>query len=329
MGSAVAIHLANNGHQVKLWGTKWDKEIIDDMKERKISKALDVKIPNNISFFYHNELEEALQGTKLIIIAVISKGMESISNNIANYITENHMILSVTKGIDENNLITMSEVIKNSLPEDLKNRIAIVKLGGPIIAKEFANGAYTEGVFGSENLESAKYVRDQFKNNKFKGNISKDSIGVDLCAAFKNSYAIAMGMIESVEKNKDNPAAALMARGAVEMANIIGAYGGSMETALGIAGVGDYYVTAQGGRNGQFGKLLGQGYSKKEALEIMENTTVEGITVTLNGYKLLQKLEAQGKINIKRDTPLFLEIYKVLYEGQSVNQAIQDYWASE
>src|SRR5699024_9061398 len=207
-------------------------------------------------------------------------------------------------------------VIKNSLPEDLKNRIAIVKLGGPIIAKEFANGAYTEGVFGSENLESAKYVRDQFKNNKFKGNISKDSIGVDLCAAFKNSYAIAMGMIESVEKNKDNPAAALMARGAVEMANIIGAYGGSMETALGIAGVGDYYVTAQGGRNGQFGKLLGQGYSKKEALEIMENTTVEGITVTLNGYKLLQKLEAQGKINIKRDTPLFLEIYKVLYEGQ-------------
>src|SRR5699024_10219074 len=160
-----------------------------------------------------------LQGTKLIIIAVISKGMESISNNIANYITENHMILSVTKGIDENNLITMSDVIKNSLPEDLKNRIAIVKLGGPIIAKEFANGAYTEGVFGSINLESAKYVRDQFKNNKFKGNISKDSIGVDLCAAFKNSYAIAMGMIESVEKNKDNPAAALMARGAVEMAN--------------------------------------------------------------------------------------------------------------
>lgn len=283
MGSALAIHLGNNGHKVNLWGTQWDSEIIDQMKETKKHQGLGAEIPDTITFYYHEELKEAFENTKLVVIAVISKGMESMSNTIAPYINEDHIILSVTKGIDEDNLNTMSTVIKNALPEELKDKVGIVKLGGPIIAAELATGRYTEGIFAAKDIEAAKHARKMFRAPKFKGGVSNDIQGVDLCAAFKNSYAIAMGIIEGIEGDTNNPKAALMARGTIEMANIVEAYGGSRETALGIAGVGDYYVTAQGGRNGRFGSLLGQGNTIDEALEIMENQTVEGLPVTLNG----------------------------------------------
>lgn len=329
MGSALAIHLGNNGHKINLWGTEWDSEAIDQMKDTKMHEGLDARIPDTVSFYYHNEMKEAFNNTKLVVIAVISKGMESISNSIAPYVNENHIILSVTKGLDENSLDTMSTVIENSLLEKNKGKVAIVKLGGPIIATELAKGRYTEGIFASKDIEAAKYVSKMFRSPKFKGGVTEDILGVDLCAAFKNSYAIAMGIIEGLEGDTNNPKAALMARGTIEMANIVEAYGGSKETALGIAGVGDYYVTALGGRNGKFGSLLGQGKTINEALEIMDNQTVEGLPITLNGYKFLQSLEDKGKINIKKHTPLFLELYKILYKDKPVEEAIQSYWLSE
>ena len=207
MGSAISIHLGNNGHKVNLWGTQWDKEAIDQMKDTKRHKKLGAKIPDSITFYYHEELKEAFDNAKLIIIAVISKGMESISNTIAPHIKENHIILSVTKGIDGESLQTMSTVIENSLSKVNKNDVSIVKLGGPIIAAEIAQGKYTEGIFASKDIEAAKYVRNIFKSAKFKGGISNDISGVDLCAAFKNSYAIAMGIVEGIEKDANNPKA--------------------------------------------------------------------------------------------------------------------------
>lgn len=328
MGSALAIHLGNNGHKVNLWGTQWDTNLIDQMISSKRHKGLGVSIPDTISFYYHGELKEALNNTKLVIIATISKGMESIGNSIAPYIKENHIILIVTKGIDKKNLCTMSTVIKNSLSKRNKNKVAIIKLGGPIIAIELAEGKYTEGIFASKDIMAAEYARKIFKSTKFKGGITNDILGVDLCAAFKNSYAIAMGIIEGVEGDTNNPKAALMARGTIEMANIVEAYGGKRETALGIAGVGDYYVTAQAGRNGKFGYLLGQGNTINKALEIMGNQTVEGLPVTLNGYRFLENLEKQGKINIKKDTPLFLELYNILYKNKPAEEGIRSYWLS-
>ena len=329
MGSAIAIHLGNNGHQVNLWGTKWDRETIDEMKKTKEHTHLGVKIPETISFYYDDALEEAIKDSKLVIIAVISKGIESISKAISPYITEDQYIMSITKGLHEETLETMSTVIRNALPEDLREKIAIIKLGGPLIDKEVAQGKYTEALFASKDIEAAKYVRDLFKSPKFRGGVSSDIDGVELCAAFKNSYAISMGIIEGIEQESNNPKAALMARGATEMANIVEAFGGSRDTALGIAGVGDYYVTAQGGRNGKFGRFLGQDNNVEQSLEKMNHQTVEGLPITKNGYKLLKKLEEDGKINMKKDTPLFLELYQILYEDKPVHEGIASYWASE
>lgn len=326
MGSSVAIHLARNNHKVNLWGTQWDKEILDYMKTNKRHEALDIDLPDGIDFYYDSQMEEAFKDVKLVIIAVISKGMAYISKKINPYLNKDHIILTVTKGIDEESLRTMTQVVYQSLPEKLKDQIPIVKLGGPIIASELAKGRYTEGVFASKSLDSASYLADLFKSPKFKSNISRDIDGVELCAAFKNSYAIAMGIIEGLEGDYNNPKAAIMARGAIEMANIVEAFGGERETALGIAGVGDYYVTSQGGRNGKFGLLLGRGKSIGEAMDEMKNVTIEGIPMTANGYMLLRDLEDRGLIDLKREVPLFLQIYNILYKERSVKEAIDTYW---
>lgn len=328
MGSALAIHLANNGHEVNLWGTKWDEEILKEMESTGKHKRHGVEMPKNISYFYEDQLEEAFEGVKLVVIAVISSGIEGTSKMIAPYLKEGQSILSATKGIDEENLYTMSDVIENALPEELRDKVSIVKLGGPIIATELAQGKYAEGVLASKNMEAARYAGDLFASPRFKVNLSQDIEGVEICAAFKNTYAISMGIVESMEEGSDNSKAALMARGTVEMANIVEAYGGDRNTASAIAGVGDYYVTSRGGRNGVFGQFLGENKTVEEALEAMDGQTVEGYAATLNGYKFLRKLEDEGKINMEKDVPLFLELYNVIYNGKSVKDAIDSYWLS-
>lgn len=329
MGSALGIHLGRNGHRVNIWGTQWDEEIIKEMKETRRHPLHGVDLDKNISLFYHREMEEAFRETSLVILAVISQGMAAISKSISPYLNKDHRILSITKGIDGENLKTMSSIIEDSMAEELRGKIGIIKLGGPLIAQELAQGKFSEGVFASKDLESARYAASLFKSRKFKVNISNDIRGVELCGAFKNPYAIAMGIIEGLEKDSNNSKAALMARGSIEMANIVETYGGDRETALGLGGVGDYYVTSQGGRNGRFGILLGQGKNKDQALEIMNHQTVEGLPNSLNGYKFLKKMEEEGRIRIKEKAPLFLQIYKILYEDKPVRQAMEDYWKEE
>ena len=150
---------------------------------------------------------------------------------------------------------------------------------------------------------------------------------MELCAALKNSYAITMGILEGLEGGYSNPRAAIMARGSMEMATIVKAYGGRGETALGLAGVGDYYVTSQGGRNGRFGYYLGQGMSVEEALAKMNNSPVEGLSATLNGFKLLKELEKEGSLDIG-GTSLILRNLHILYENKPIKEAMNSYWIS-
>lgn len=329
MGTAVAIHLGNNGVQVNLWGTKWDTKALKEMEESRKHQGLGVALPDNVSLYYEDELAEAIRDTKIVIMAVLSSGIEAMTKKIAAHLTEEHYILSVTKGINEEKLCTISELIEESLAEKLKNKVSIIKLGGPLIARELAEGGYVEAVLASKNIEAAKYAKKLYQSPKFKVNISQDLEGVDLCAAFKNVYAISMGIAESLEGNSNNMKAALMARGTIEMGNIVKAYGGDRKTAFGIAGVGDYYVTSQGGRNGIFGRHLGEGKTIEQAMEDMNGLTVEGYATTLNGFKLLEKLEQEGEINIENDAPLLQEIYDVLYKGKKAIDAIDSYWRSE
>ena len=327
MGTTLAVHLSKKGRDVNLWGTKWDSKNLDIMAKTRSHGVLEVKLPENITFYYDYQLEEAARDSELIVVAVSSEGVEPTLKLLSPYIGPGHTILSITKGIEKTTLTTMSEVIEGSLYQGLRDLVPVVKLGGPIIAKELAHGFYSGGVFASKDLEAARKVQAIFETPSFKTQVSSDIRGVDICAAFKNVYAISMGIAESFMKNSNNIKAALLAAGIQEISTIVEAYGGSKATASGLAGAGDLYVTSQGGRNGIFGRHLGEGRTAKEALNAMEGLTVEGYSALESGHAFLKKLEEKGKLNIKKDTPLFYEVYQVVYRDKPVSRAISDYWS--
>jgi len=329
MGTALAIHVAKNNFRVNLWGTKWDESTLKEMCQTGRSRLLDQDIPDNIELFFEDGLENALEGTGMVILAVSSAGLKSVVEMITPYLGPDSILLSITKGIDEERLCTMSRLIEEILPGNLLGKVAVVKLGGPLRANELAWNKYAEGVFASKDREAARCCQQVFSSPKFRAGITTDIEGVELCAALKNAYAIAIGMVEGLEGEADNPKAALMARGSVEMAEILKANGCNGETALGIAGVGDYYVTAQGGRNRTLGKLIGEGNSFDEALRIMKNQTVEGVPAAKSGYMLVTRLQEQGKLNIKEQAYLLNQLYRVLFEGVSAAEAMEEYWKNE
>lgn len=326
MGTSLAIHLGRNEVPVNLWGTKWDDKVLNKIDKDRYHDALDVAVPENIKTFRHNKLKDALDGVDVIVIAVLSHGVEDISREMSPYLQRGQVIVNISKGVQENTLRTMSQVIYHALDDQINDYVSLVKLGGPVIASELAHGKYTEAIFASKDLMAAILSKTLFESDTFKANVTEDIDGVEISASFKNSYAIMMGIMSGLEAGTNNSRAAIMARGSIEMANIVAAFGGQHSTAMGIAGVGDYYVTSQGGRNGIFGKYIGEGKTTKEALELMNDQTVEGIAATKNGYQLLKSLEAQRKVNIAKETPLFNQLYQILFENKPAEEALADYW---
>jgi glycerol-3-phosphate dehydrogenase (NAD(P)+) len=326
MGTALAIHLAKQKNEVKLWGTRWDNVTIENYKATGKCEKLNTDIPSGVEFFLVDELEKALQDSSIVILAVTSDGIRDITESISHYINKDIIIANIAKGIEEKSLMTMSEIIEDSLSGQLKN-IPVVKIGGPLRAIEVANEVFSEAIFASKNIEAARILQRTFKAPYFKSDVTTDIIGVEICAALKNSYAIAIGICEGMYENMDNPKAAMIARGCMELAALVKAKGGNMETTLGLAGIGDLYVTAQGGRNRALGKLLGQGKSMKDALEEMKNQTIEGYSAAKVGYKLAKTLEEEGKLKLS-DISLLAELYRVLFEDKPAVEALKDYWSN-
>lgn len=328
MGTAIAIYLAKKGHETNLWGTHIDKDIIKTMLKTKMHKSLHVALPSNIDLFYADRLQKALEERKIVVLAVSSDGIPKITREMIPFLKENMIIMNVAKGLQEDTYLTMSDVIKNEIRKNLTHPPCVVAVGGPARASELANGIPIQIVFASSNTEATKFCKKVFSSSTLKVNLSPDIVGVELCAAMKNSYAIAMGICEGLQSNVDSPKAALISQALLEISKIVVAKGGNLETVAGPAGIGDLYVTAQGGRNRTFGKLLGQGMSVKEALEKVGRQTIEGYPTLKKIYKLVQKLQNQGKLKFYEDFALLRQLYAVLYEGRSAREAIEEYWST-
>lgn len=326
MGTALAIHMAKNNYEINLWGTRFDTKTIDEYKKNKKCINLDTTIPDNVSFYFENELESAVKETNLIVLAVTSDGVRDISASISSYIGNDTVIANIAKGIEKETLLTMSEIISSTLCE-LGKKNPVVKIGGPLRAIELANEVPSEGIFASSDISAATLLANIFKTSYFKSSVTNDIIGVEICSALKNTYAIAVGICEGLYPGKDNPKSALIARSSIELSKLVKAKGGYFETALGLAGIGDLYVTSQGGRNKTLGILLGKGNNLREAIEIMKNQTIEGYQAAETGYELARKLEKDGQIS-SEDFRLLHQLYNILYCDKKASIAIQDYWNS-
>jgi len=269
-----------------------------------------VKIPQAVEIIAN--LEEAIAAKDLIILAVPSQYMRQIAKRIKDYDLPSRVpYLSVTKGLETDSLLRMSEVIKEEL-----GRVRLAVLSGPTIAHEVARGIPTTGVVASHSKELRMFMASLFNNNRFRIYTNEDVVGVELGGSLKNIIAIACGISDGLGFGT-NTKAALLSRGLTEISRLGIKLGAKPKTFSGISGLGDLVTTCISpfSRNRYLGEQIGKGKTLKQVATKMKMAT-EGVPTTKAAYQLALKY--------KVDMPITKEIYLVLYKNKNPRKAVTD-----
>jgi len=332
MGTAFSFPCSDNSHSVRIVGTHLEDKFIDKINLNKFHPSLLCKVPNKVKFLkYKNLSEEINKKIDLIVIAVSSKGIDWVSLELVKLLKKNIPILILTKGLAlyKNKFEVLSEKMKRILSKRLSKKVNISVAGGPCLAKSLANRIHTFVIFANTNIKFVKKLANLVSTNYYHVFTSNDVLGVQVCAAIKNIFSMVIGSsvglckINSSEevkkKNYLNTAAGLVQQSVVEMQTFTLRLKGKKETVLGLAGIGDLYVSATGGRNSKMGEYLGHGLSFREAKKRkMPNDTVEGADLAKDiGPKILKDFKAKS-------VPLMTSMIKTIcYEKK-----LKIYWKS-
>lgn len=327
MGSAITFPLSHNGIPVNLWGTWLDGNIIDSCRKGyhpKLKKAL----PDSVHFYNSEDLLPCVEDADLIIIAVTSEGFLSVYKKLLECSNKSPLLITLTKGFAQDNgeVKRLSETAQRLFKERFPcEEVLWVSVGGPVKAVELSNKVPTVTVFGINN-QKIKDVIGLFATDYYRVSLTDDVIGVELASAFKNVYAIALGISNSIYQSLDkghcdNLNAFLFNQAANEMALIIEAGGGRRDTVFDLAGIGDLYVTSQSGRNRKFGDYIGRGVSPKNAYKMMleEGEVAEGYNTLSKGMIYLRQL---GK-GLLDELPLFQILYRTVFEERDFSEELK------
>ena len=306
MGSAFSVPCLENHNDVTLIGTHLEDDLINSIKSNNnFHPALEMELPSALKVERFDKLNSILLGDVDIIVAGVSSiGIKWFVDQISKNYRKNLPIILLTKGlaIEENKLITLSDKIKKLLGEKGHAEINISAIKGPCLAAGLANKMRTGTVIANSNIKETELLKKMISTNYYSTEISDDLTGIELSGAIKNIYSMLIGASEGLSNSKApkeiqskyylNTSASLIHRSISEMVEFVSHYGGKAETVYGLAGLGDLYVSAIGGRNSMMGKYLGEGYLYKDAKEkFMKNITVEGAQLALEiGPKILQDL---------------------------------------
>jgi len=306
-GTALSTVLCRNGHEVTVWSIM-EAEI--DMLKREHEhkdKLPGVKLPESILFT--SDLKAAVRDRDLLVLAVPSPYTRSTAHLLGNVVEKDQIIVNVAKGIEENTLDTLTDIIREEVPQA---RIAV--LSGPSHAEEVGRGIPTTCVVGSREKETAEYVQNIFMNEVFRVYTSPDVLGIELGGALKNVVALAAGIADGLGYG-DNTKAALITRGISEIARLGVKMGGKWETFYGLTGIGDLIVTCASmhSRNRRAGILIGKGYSMEAAMEEVK-MVVEGVYSTKAAVVLAQKYEV--------DMPIIEQVNAILFHGKPASDAV-------
>ena len=290
MGTAFSFPCSDNNHAVSIIGTHLENDFIDQINSKKKHPALNCDVPKNVKFLKFEKLgEEINKKVDLVVVAVTSKGIEWASIELSKVLKNNIPILILTKGLAINN--NNYEMLAHKMERLLKNNgikeTNISAAGGPCLAKGLANKVHTSVVFANTDIKIARQISQLVSTEYYHVFTSDDVIGVETSAAIKNIFSMAVGAAQGLcrpnssevikEKNYLNTAAALIQESIYEMIIFTERLKGKKETVMGLAGIGDLYVSADGGRNSKMGGYLGKGMTFKEAKKTkMPNDTIEG-----------------------------------------------------
>ncbi len=299
-GTALAISLIKNGHEVTLHSI-YEKRS-DEIRRLGENRYLSgVKLPDGMLF---SDSFDEIRNAEAVVFATPSYAARSAASGIKDYLSDDAVIVSASKGIEAKTSLRLSQIIE----QELGGFERIVALSGPSHAEEVGRGIPTGCVAASVSFASAQFVQDLFMSPDLRIYTSSDIIGVELCGALKNIIAIAVGICDGM-KHGDNTMAMLMTRGLYEIATLGVALGGRKETFAGLAGIGDLIVTctSRHSRNRRAGLFIGEGLTSDEAISKV-GATVEGYYAVMAAVALSEKTGVE--------MPISLELYKVLYEGK-------------
>ncbi len=309
-GTALAMVLADNGHHVRLWGHKEAqmKEINEKHTNEKYLKG--IQLPTSIEGYSH--LGEALKGLDTVILAVPTKAIREVLQQMQPLLENALTVVHVSKGIEPDTLLRISEMIDEEMMSS--NLEDIVVLSGPSHAEEVSLRHPTTVTVSSQNMKAAEMVQDLFMNQHFRVYTNPDLLGVEIGGALKNIIALAAGITDGLGYG-DNAKAALITRGLAEIARLGTKMGANPLTFSGLTGIGDLIVTCTSvhSRNWRAGNLLGKGHKLDEVLDSM-GMVVEGVRTTKAAYQLAEKYKVK--------MPITEALYDVLFNDVNPKQAV-------
>lgn len=319
-GTALAKVLADNNHQVRIWGR--NAQVIEEINQYHVNTMYIKKgeIPENISA--SSDVSYVLDQAQMIVIVVPTQAIRQVCQQVASFLEKMDtppVIVHATKGLDVQTYQRVSEVIQEELNQVYTQPIAV--LSGPSHAEEVMVEDITTVTAACGDLDVAKKVQDAFINHYFRVYTNTDIIGVELGGALKNIIALASGVLTGSGYG-DNSRAALMTRGLAEITRLGVKLGANPLTFSGLSGVGDLFVTCTSphSRNFQAGYLLGQGKTLNQVEEEVQ-MIVEGISTT----KVARDLAYQHQLEM----PITFGLYDLIYEGKTVSETVQKLMARE
>jgi glycerol 3-phosphate dehydrogenase (NAD(P)+) (EC 1.1.1.94) len=309
-GTALSQVLADKGKDVHLWSIHPSQ--VEEINERRTNRTYlpDIHLPENVTA--HTDMDEAINGASVIVLAVPTKAIREVSRNLSSRLKEPKLIVHVAKGIEPGSLKRISEMIEEEMSKaTLKD---LVVLSGPSHAEEVCLRHPTTVVVSSKNMEAARKIQDLFMSPYFRVYTNADMIGVEIGGALKNIIALAAGISDGLGYG-DNAKAALLTRGLAEIARLGVKMGADPLTFSGLTGIGDLVVTCTSvhSRNWRTGHALGKGEKLETILERM-GQVVEGVRTTEAAYQLSKKYQVK--------MPITAALYRVLFEGLSPKEAV-------
>lgn len=308
-GTALSVVLQNNGHEVCIWSAIESEITMLSEKHEQVEKLPGVKLSEDMIFT--TDLEQAIVGKDMLVLAVPSPFTRSTAEAMKPYVAEGQLIVSVAKGIEEHTLMTLSQIIKDEIPQ-----CQVAVLCGPSHAEEVGVGLPTILVAGAAKREIAELVQSTFMNEVLRIYTSPDVLGMELGASLKNVIALAAGMADGLGYG-DNTKAALITRGISEMSRLAIAMGAKAETLNGLTGIGDLIVTcaSKHSRNRRAGYLMGQGYTMQQAMDEVK-MVVEGVYSAKAAMALAEKYHVA--------LPIIEQVNEVLFADKTVKQAVSE-----
>lgn len=306
-GTALALLLYQNGHEVTLW-SHHEAEMLLEKREH-VLKLPGVKIPEGIHITA--DMAESLKSPDAAVLAVPSAYTRQTAARMAPYVKEGLKIVNVAKGIEENTLMTLTEIIEEEIPG-----CEAAVLSGPSHAEEVSRHLPTSCVISAGRQSTAEYLQAIFMSPVFRVYTTPDMLGVELGGALKNVIALAAGTADGLGYG-DNTKAALITRGMAEITRLGIKMGARAETFYGLSGIGDLIVTCASvhSRNRKAGYLLGKGLTLQEALDEV-HMVVEGVYSAKAAKELADKYEVE--------MPIIDEVNKVLFEDKPASEAVMD-----